>query len=47
MSIIGNATLIILICYVLASLSTKQKISMKDILSNCIILIILHLILLR
>lgn len=47
MSIIGDATLIILICYVLAGLTTRRKITAPMFLSNLIVLVLLHLALLR
>jgi hypothetical protein len=47
MKIIGNATVIILICYILTGLTTKRKISFSMLISNIIVLILLHLILLR
>lgn len=47
MSIIGDATITILICYILAGLTTKRKISIVDSVSTFIVLVLLHIILLR
>jgi hypothetical protein len=47
MSVIGNATIIILICYILAGISTKQTVKLPTVLSNLTVLVLLHLILLR
>lgn len=47
MSIIGDATIIILICYILAGLITKRKLSIAQVISTLIVLVLLHVILLR
>lgn len=47
MSIIGDATIIILICYIMAGLTTKRKIKFSVVLSTLVVLALLHLMLLR
>lgn len=47
MTVIGDAVLIILICYVLAGLTTAKKVSIYTVISYLIVLVILHLLLLR
>lgn len=47
MHIIGNATIIIVICYILAGLTTKRKLKGYSLLINMLILSLLHILLLR
>lgn len=45
--VIGDATIIIIICYILAGLTTKRKIEFSTLLSTLVVMCLLHLILLR
>lgn len=47
MAVIGNATIIIIICYIMAGLTTKRRIELSSVISNIIVLVLLHFILLR
>lgn len=47
MYVIGDTTIIILICYIMAGLTTKRKVTVSNMLSNLVVLVLLHIILLR
>lgn len=47
MHIIGNATIIILISYIMAGILTKRKLTVSNVISNLVVIILLYIILLR